>query len=261
MLSYAGTFEDEHNIPFVDVRTSDIPKGMIISELLILGSSSTYLRYARVGKLMVKHMELLVFLEKLSAAKKPRFGLAASLLDDFRRNGQPSEVMLELLYTAHNYINNPNKGPVLHATLFYKAGLSTWRQLRKIYDTLDKTALPTFRAFIDTPKKATPTMYQSGQLGFTDTLQLVESGSGGNGKMTTRSRNHEEALVARVWRYFYLPWTARFGVIVGTVRREDRRQWQELQARKMEESQNSSSGFVDKAEHNRPDRRNARSHE
>lgn len=180
VVSYARTFEDEHNIAFFNARTSDIAQEMITSEFLSSESLSMYLQYARVGKLMMRLKELPAIVEKLSAEKEPRFRFAVTLLDDFRVNGQTSEVVLLLIHAAHQNMNNPNKDALCRSTVFYNARLYAFRQLGEIYDTLDKTAVPTFLAFMDTPVKATPNLYQSVQLVFMNKLRLVESVSGEN---------------------------------------------------------------------------------
>lgn len=81
-----------------------------------------YLRYVRVGKHMLKKMQLPVFQEKLSAEKDLHFKVAATHLDDFRLNGQPLEHVFLALHAAHHYINNWNKAPLFHSNSFTGQG-------------------------------------------------------------------------------------------------------------------------------------------
>lgn len=138
----------------------------------------------------MKNNGLTALVEKLSAEKEVRTCINVTKRDDLRLNGQPSEVWLLLVHAIYHYINYPNMAPVFNGFLVCKAGLSALSQLREIYDTLDKTTVPTFRDFMEIPMKAAPTLYQSVKIEFMNTLRFVESGSGeSRGKMTSRSRN------------------------------------------------------------------------
>lgn len=60
---------------------------MLTSNLLRKQSMLTCLRYARVGKRMMKHKTLLRFVEKIKPEKNSCSSLSVTHLDDYRLNG------------------------------------------------------------------------------------------------------------------------------------------------------------------------------
>lgn len=82
VIYYAATFQNESNIPFMHAWTSDITSNMFSSKSLHTGSSSTYLRYACVDKLMMNHGHLVTFAGKLASTKEANSFLVISHIDD-----------------------------------------------------------------------------------------------------------------------------------------------------------------------------------
>lgn len=80
-----------------------------------------YLPYICVGKLMMTHMELPACVEKLAGEKDSYRNLRFTQQDDFRLNGQYSEVVLLLVHEAHHYFNDLNTVPSLNENFSYKA--------------------------------------------------------------------------------------------------------------------------------------------
>lgn len=153
LISYANNYEDAHNIPIVDSQDSDTVKDIIPTYLLTRERQQTYMRYARIAKLTRRHKELPDFFKNLFAWVYLRITFLDMLRNYFRLNGKRSKVVLLLVHWAHQYINNPNKAPIFQDPYFWKADLSAFSHLREIYDAFVKTAVPPFRALMETTYK------------------------------------------------------------------------------------------------------------
>lgn len=113
VLYYDETFQDEYFSPVNDAGTSDIATAIHSSNVLSKDIRAKYLRYARVGKLMMKQKELPAFMETMTAENDSRVSLGVTNLQDFRLATWASEVALILVHEVHHYINKPNKMPAI----------------------------------------------------------------------------------------------------------------------------------------------------
>lgn len=88
--------------------------------------------------------------------------------------------------------------------MFYGVGFFTLGSLRDIFYALDRSDVPSFRAFGDNSMKTTRSIEQKVEVGFMNMLRLMETEDGANrGTMRARYMKREYGFVARVRKCFY----------------------------------------------------------
>lgn len=77
-------------------------------------------------------------------------------------------------------MKNDDKVAASIQSLLYKAVLSVLGRLRDLFDTLDRGDVPSFRALMDSVTKTTPTLQQTMEVEFMNSIPFVESARGKN---------------------------------------------------------------------------------
>ena len=67
VLSYAKTFDDDYNVPFIDARLKDIREDMVAASFIKDASLTKYNRFIRLAKLCRRHIWLFNFIKELNS--------------------------------------------------------------------------------------------------------------------------------------------------------------------------------------------------
>lgn len=107
VLLNTDTFREGHGTPPSMRAHLTLLRKCIAPNCFSKGRTLTYLRYTRVGKLVVTHKDLSVFTEKLAEHKGARSILAVTHLDDSPLPTRSSKVVFLLFNAAFYDIQNP----------------------------------------------------------------------------------------------------------------------------------------------------------
>lgn len=177
-----------------------------------------YLRYARVGMLMMKQRDIPLYVEILSVREDSSASLCVTHLDDFRAAAKSSEVAVMVVQAAYHYLNSPKKSLAFNYAFLYKAGILFLGPVREIYDTLDRGDVTTFVLLIDTSLQVTPSISRTVSHRFRSTLRLVESASDDERSQTSRRAvKRFRAFVGRVKSHLFPVNRRRLGAVTANV--------------------------------------------
>lgn len=147
VLNYAGSYELQYSVSFVESRIKNIVGDMTPPRNLPKQSRSSNIRYLRLGRLMKKNAKVFLLLPLLNESRITGRELRICHLESKVLRTSRAISVVPWIEAADVCINNPTKSSYFHVPIFYPFGEQLLQNLYDLHDEFNKSLKPSPNAF------------------------------------------------------------------------------------------------------------------